>query len=91
MKVKKLKYKDLYNGIRVIDEDGVHGYILDCSDIHNVHWIGDLPNDFHPEDSKIAVTFEDGTKIDGGASGLYCMDPECDEYTNPEDYYFIKE
>jgi len=37
MKNKKLLFKDLKLGMKVIDNDGQGGVITECSDIHNIY------------------------------------------------------
>jgi hypothetical protein len=33
---KELSIEDIYNGMKVIDGDGITGVITECSDVHNI-------------------------------------------------------
>jgi hypothetical protein len=71
-----VKKNDLIEGLRIIDDNGKKGIVLDCSDLHNVHIILD--------GTGLLIKNKEEKEIECGGSGLYCFD-ECKENTTISD------
>lgn len=78
-----IERSDLRVGLRVKDEEGSVGTILNCVNYHNVFVA------FDGDDLEVNV---DGEIIKCGGSGLYCFSSTCSENTEKQyPLYFLNE
>ena len=71
---------NIFKGLRVMDNKGVIGTVMECDDLHNV-WV--------IFDGEGLIVEIDNTEKECGGSGYYCFVKKCDE-NNDQLYTFKK-